>query len=65
VEDVVEISPGSSNELMGLAARYVDQYLKQSGRTLSAEDREAKIENVYNFYSAPSRSGRLEQIVFG
>jgi hypothetical protein len=47
-----------------LAERYVAQYEAQSGRTLTTEQRAAKVGEVEEFYSEPGRTGRLEKVVF-
>ena len=60
------VTPDSEqdDDLRTLAERYVAQYEKESGTTLSEQDRLQKVQEVYDFYSEPSRQGRLEQIVF-
>lgn len=50
------------SESRTLAERYVAQYEAQSGNTLTAEQRTAKIADVEQFYDL--RQGRLEKIVF-
>jgi hypothetical protein len=59
----VKPSEGESS-IKSLSARYVQQYEQQSGRTLSSSERSSLEQEVQEFYSEPSRSGRLEQIVF-
>ena len=53
----------TSNDLRSLAERYVNQYETNAGKTLSSGDRQALVQNVYTFYSEPSRAGRLEKVV--
>lgn len=45
------------------AERYVALYEKNAGRTLTEEQRSAKIKEVAEFYSTASRTGRLENLV--
>lgn len=53
----------TSNDLRSLASQYVDQYSKQTGRTLTSEQRSTLVDDVYSFYSDPSRAGRLKSLV--
>ena len=52
-----------STDIQGLAERYVTLYQKQSGHTLSTDEYKAKVEEVKEFYSEPSRAGRLYTLV--
>lgn len=47
------------------AERYVAIYEKNSGKALTTEERTAKINDVAQFYSDPSRATRLETLVDG
>ena len=51
------------SDLFSLAGRYVDNYQKQAGKTLSSDQRTALVQDVYSFYSDPTRAGRLETLV--
>lgn len=51
------------SDLFSLAGRYVENYEKQAGKTLSAEQKKALVQDVYTFYSEPSRTGRLAAVV--
>lgn len=53
-----------SGDVRSLASRYVSQYEAQSGRSLSEDERTARVSEVESFYSSSSRGGRLEKIVF-
>lgn len=61
---VESVSSTPTDGVFALAERYVQQYEEKGGLTLSTEDRSAKVQEVYSFYSDPSRTGRLEKIVF-
>lgn len=50
--------------LHDLATQYVAQYQRNADTKLTDEEFKQRIEEVYQFYSQPSRAGRLEQIVF-
>ena len=66
--DQVEQSPAiedrQTSDLRSLAEQYVQQFENQAGRTLSSSERESRVNDVFEFYSAPGREGRLESIVF-
>jgi hypothetical protein len=57
-------TPVQSSDARTLAERYVAQFEEQSGNKLSAEERTAKVNEVADFYDSPSRTGRLNKIVF-
>jgi hypothetical protein len=57
-------TPVPSSDARTLAERYVAQFEEQSGNQLSAEERTAKVNEVADFYDSPSRTGRLNKIVF-
>ena len=61
---VAGVSKPLPQDTHSLAQRYVEQFEKNAGVTLSSAEFQARVENVYNFYSDPSRSGRLAKIVF-
>ena len=56
-------TPGSDPQTY--AEKYVAIYEKNSGRTLTADQRAEKVQSVAAFYSDPSRSNRLETLVNG
>lgn len=62
VSQTAPVKPAS--DIKSLAQRYVDQYAALSGASLSTEQRASLVTEVANFYSDPSRAGRLETIVF-
>jgi hypothetical protein len=50
-------------DIKSLAQRYVANYERDSGNTLSAEQRSALTAEVADFYDEPERAGRLERLV--
>lgn len=63
----IDATPPTSSaptDSQSLAERYVAQYETQSGHTLSADERSAKVKEVEQFYTEASRDGRLAKIVF-
>ena len=63
--DTEETTPVRDNsDLQGLAELYVQQLEDQGGRALTEESRQELVNEVYDFYSAPARQGRLQNIVF-
>jgi len=51
------------SDLFSLAGRYVENYEDKAGKTLSADQKKALVQEVYSFYSEPSRAGRLAAVV--
>ena len=52
----------SVQSLEPYARKYV-AFLEQTGQTFSGTEREAKVKEVTEFYSAPTRQGRLQSLV--
>jgi hypothetical protein len=59
----MQSSIASSQNVQSLAQKYVSQYEKNAGVTLSTEERKAMETDVSTFYSRADRVGRLEKIV--
>ena len=55
--------PAKSPDLSQLAERYVDQYQQGTKQVLNQDERAAMIKSVVDFYSVPSRVGRLEKLL--
>lgn len=61
-----ESAPASdqASAIDSLARKYVAQYEKNAGRSLTSSEREQRVQDVADFYSDPSRAGRLDKVVF-
>jgi hypothetical protein len=53
----------SASRITELAKKYVQVYEKNSGVSLSSEERDALVRDVSKFYSEPIRGDRLERLV--
>lgn len=63
ITDEDESPKGDSAETLDPYARKYVAFLEQTGQSFSDTEREAKVKEVKDFYSAPTRQGRLQSLV--
>ena len=63
IDESEDESSGDSAESLEPFARKYVSFLEQTGQSYSATEREAKVKEVSDFYSAPTRQGRLQALV--
>jgi hypothetical protein len=63
ITDEEDVPKGDTVETLEPYARKYVAFLEQTGQSFSSTEREAKVKEVTQFYSAPTRQGRLQSLV--